>query len=99
MPNRQKSSSRFSSRRFAIAITLLAISTGAVQAEDRKSAASVHAPASPFAELMQEAMRIFCLLTGEKDCNQQFPVPYGGPNESEGEIDTEIEIEPPPTYP
>jgi hypothetical protein len=99
MSNLQKSSSRFSSRRFAIAIAMLAISTGAVHAENRESAISVSAPASPLAELVQETIRLFCRLAGGgEDCKPQAPAPVTGQNQTEGEIDTEIEIEP-PSYP
>lgn len=99
MSNLQKSSSRFSSRRFTVAIALLIVSTGAAYAENRNSATSVNAPASALAELVQDAMRIFWLLAGGEECKAPAPSNFGPPNQTEGEIDTEIEVEPPPTYP
>lgn len=97
MSNLQKSSSHFSSRRFVIAIALLTISTATVQAENRQSATSVNAPAAALAELVEDAMRIFWLLTGDAgSCNEETPPAPPKPIlETEGEIDTEIEIDPP----
>jgi hypothetical protein len=97
MSNFQKSTSRFSSRHFAIAIVLLAISTGAVHAENRKSATTANASTSSFAELVEDGWKIFLQLTGcapptpEEGGGNQIPV-------DNSEIDSEIEVDP-PSYP